>query len=238
MNEFPYEIGTDEFRELLQNDPQVRAAFDNFIETQLRRQHVAALEELIQMMKDPEHKVKEVLALSSRVSYPGRPMVEDVPKLIELERLAYQIPIYSYHSIEMLALKQLSDLIRHEELLANEELLKDLLDLLTETYHYTRKRDRFASKRRFFSMKLVINIAAHTKDEQKLALLYEGLNHKTPKIRAESLIHVYQAYNWLGHDIPASLLDHFKQMTETDRSKKVRYTAQTVLHEIASEQEM
>ena len=238
MNPIPNDISTEEFRHLLQNDPQFKAALDAYVEAQLRRQYVAGLQELIRMMKDPERKEKEVLAISSGVDYPGRPMIEDIPLLIELVRLAYQTSTYAYSLIEKMAFKQLSDLLERDELLKNEKMLEMMLDLFTETFRHTRKRDRFASQRRFFSMKLVANLASRTQDEQKLALLHEALNHSTLKIRIESILHLYQAYTWLGCDVPVSLLDRLKQITETDRSKKARYTAESVLYELASKSEM
>lgn len=232
MDQLPEKLIAAQIRQLLENDPQFKAEFDNYIEAELRRQYVAALQKLNDMMKDPERDKNEALSLSSKVSYPGKPTVEDLSALIELERHTRQVPGTTYHWVEKTALKQLSDLIKQDELIQNEEQLEELLAFLKDTFYYTRKYDKFAPQRRFIALKMTARIAIRSENEERLALLHDALTDSRSKIRGEAIIHIYEAYQWLGCDMPTSFVDRFKEMADSDRSKKVRQIARGVLQKL------
>ena len=232
MNQRPEELTAAQLRYLLENNAQFKAEFDNYIQAELRRQYVTALQELNKMMQNPERNKDEVLSLSSKVSYPGKPTVEDLSALIELERHTRQARGTAYHWVEKTVLKQLSDLIKQDELIQNEKQLEELLAFLKDTFYYTRKYDKFAPQRRFIALKMTARIAIRSENEERLALLHEALADSTAKIRGEAIIHIYEAYEWLGCDMPTSFVDRFKQMADSDRSKKVRQIAQTVLRKM------
>lgn len=232
MDQLPQGLRAAQLKHLLENDVKFKVIFNKYLEAEQRRQYVAALQQLNDMMKDPETNKNKILNLSSKVDYAGQPKPENLSALIELERKTRQVRGTTYHWVEKTVLKQISDLIKQDEFIQNDKQLEELLAFLKDTFYYTRHYDKFAPQRRFIALKMTAKIAIRSENEERLALLYDALADSRAKIRSEVIIHIYQAYQWIGCDLPASFLDRFKQMADSDRSKKVRKIAQGALLEL------
>ena len=215
---------------LLETDPEFRTGFDRYIEAQLRKQYHEALRDLHAVVQNPDREREAVWKLISRVQTSDWPTPEHVTALIELERITREIGGTAYTNVEEMVFEELARLVRREgERVAR---IQELLPFLGEAFRYQRKYDNFAARRREASLEMAASIACLTGDERALALLHEALAHPTSKVRGVAAIVIHDTYQWMGCDVPETLIARFWQMAEEDGNRKVRQTALAVLQRL------
>lgn len=223
---------SEQLNQLLQNDPQFRTKFDNYVTVKLREQYDAGLQELNTVMQNPKRKREDVYKVMSEVRHSGTPALEHLPSLMALERTTREAGGSGYHHVEEMVFTDLSRLIRKDDFTQNQKAVQQLLAFLEETFRYKRMYDSFAAQRRNTSLKMTIIIAARTGNERALA--HEALAHPVAKVRGAAIVVIYDSYEWLGRDIPAELIDRFQQMADKDGNPKVRDTARAVLQRLGA----
>jgi hypothetical protein len=203
------------------------AALDRILGPQMRRQYQQALDALCAEMQNPRRERALVSQRITKLVTSGRPAPEHIPTLIELERITREAGGTAYVEVEETVFREMARLSH-----------PDLIPFLVEAFQYRRRYDKFAVRRREYSVDIAATIAARSGVPQAIAALGKMLADPTPKIRGVALDIIYEAYEREGADrggrchMPPSLLDHFWRLGRNDPDRRVRQTALAFLHRL------
>ncbi len=193
----------------------------SIVQPQLRRQYQQALEALCTEMKNPHRERKTVWQRIGQLETSGLPLPEHIPTLIELERIAREAGGTAYVDVEQTVFREMA-----------RPSHPDLLPFLVEAFQYRRSYDKFAGRRREYSVDIAATIAARTDDPRAMAALGEMLSDPTPKVRSVALSIIYETYEREGCEMPPAMLDHFWRLGKSDPDQRVRHTALAFLQHL------
>ena len=146
--------------------------FRRIVQPRLRRQYQQALEALCVEMRNPGRERKAVWERRGQLETSGSPSPEHIPTLIELERITRETGGTAYVDVEQTVFHEMARLSH-----------PDLIPFLVEAFQYRRSYDKFAGRRREYSVDIAATIAARTGDPHAMTALGEMLSDPTPKIR-------------------------------------------------------
>jgi len=195
--------------------------FWRIVQPRLRCQYQQALEALCAEMRNPARERKAVWERIGQLETSGSPSPEHIPALIELERIARETGGTAYVDVEQTVFREMARLSH-----------PDLLPFLVEAFQYRRSYDKFAVRRREYSVDIVATITARTGDPRAMTALGEMLSGPTPKIRGVALSIIYEAYEREGCEMSPAVLDHFWRLGKSDPNWRVRQTALAYLQRL------
>lgn len=203
---------------LLKMDP---AALERVLEPQMRRQYQQALEALGAEVRNPDRERQNVSQRITQLLTSGRPAPEHIPTLTELERITREAGGTAYVEVEETLFREMAQLSH-----------PDLVPFLAEAFQYRRRYDKFAGRRREYSVDIVATIAARSGVPQAVVALGKMLSDPKPEIRGVALTIIYEAYEREGVEMPSALLEYFWQLGRNDPDSRVRRTALAVLQRL------
>jgi hypothetical protein len=141
--------------------------------------------------------------------------------MIEVERVTREAGGTAYVDVEDTIFKEMARLSH-----------PDLIPFLVEAFQYRRRYDKFAGRRREYSVDIVATIAARTGAPQAISALDEMLADPKPEIRGVALVIVYEAYEREDWEMQPSVLETFWQLGRDDPDRRVRQTALACLQRL------
>lgn len=205
------DMSLEELQRQLAADP---TAFERLIAPRLQQQYQRALEALCLVMQDPQRKREVVREHLNAWLTSGRPALQHIPALVELERITREAGGTAYVEVEQRVFEEMARLTH-----------PDLAPFLLAAFQYRRKRDQFAGRRREYAADIVAGIAARTEAPAAFSALAEMLADPTPEIRGVVLHIIYEAYEREGVAMPQPVRDLFWKLGREDPERRVRQSA-------------